>query len=71
MIVKVQRALAGKNAGKRLLVYDEPHELYGEIEVTAQFIRGLLGDEWKGYFEAHINPAGELSLDARVEDQPW
>lgn len=71
MIVKVQRALAGEGAGTRLLIYDEPHELWAELQVEPQFVRGLLGEELKGYFEAHINRAGELSISARVGDQPW
>lgn len=71
MIVKVQRALAGDGAGERLLIYDEPCELWAELQVDPRLVRGLLEDELKGYFEAHFTSAGELSIDARVEDQPW
>lgn len=42
-----------------------------EIAATPELIQSSLGDDWKGYFEAHATPAGELALDARVEDQPW
>ena len=71
MIVKVQRALAGNDASERLLIYDEPRELWMEVQTTHSLIYKLLGKELKGYFEAHVTTAGELSIDARVEDQPW
>lgn len=70
-IVKVQKALAGEGAGKLLLIYDEPREIEILHEATPRFIRELLGDDLKGYFRAHITPALELSIDERVEDQPW
>jgi len=73
MIVKVQKALAGAGAGagERLLIYDEPRELFMEIDAAPSLVGGLLGNDLKAYFEARVTPKGELSINGRVEDQPW
>lgn len=71
MIIKVQQALAGDGAGERLLIYNESRELWAELPAPPRLIEALLGEEPKGYFEAHVDTTGELSIGARAEDQPW
>lgn len=69
--VKVQVSL---NAGSdSTLIYGkdrEPLSLLGG-EFPRSMGEGILGGRDKGYFNAHITPDGQLSIDCSIPDQKW
>ena len=76
MIVKVQRALAGSAS---ILIYDQPtkaahgvtHKIWAQLTMGENEIAEILGDDLKGYFEAHVDGDTMIGIGDRVEDQDW
>lgn len=68
MIVKLQRQQ--NLPGGRLRAYSEDKSIDVEVAETRPLLRLLKGRP-KAYFEATINAAGELSIDAEAPEQAW
>lgn len=68
--IKVQMPLSGDGG---VLVYskDRVPLTMADGAMPLEFGYRVLGDRVKGYFNAHITPAGELSIDCEIPDQNW
>lgn len=64
-IVKVQVSISGSSG---TLVYNEDHSVTKTFERSMG--EGILGDDLKGYFWAHLEGT-IIHIDDRAPDQPW
>ena len=69
MIVKVQISVAG-NRGKRVLIYNK-HQSVRWQDAASKEVLALMDGEPKKFFEASINSAGKIILDAEADWQDW
>lgn len=66
MIVKVQRAIIGNT----MLIYNKDNSITYEGELRPE-LRKLIGENYKGYFEAEVNERGQIVLGKKVREQNW
>jgi hypothetical protein len=66
MIVKIQKSL-NQNS---MLIYTEDREIVYE-DVLTPFINKLLGNKYKGYFNAEINKKNQLVIGKKAKSQNW
>lgn len=69
LVVKIQRSLYS-DEGEMMLIYDEKRTVYGKLPLSKE-VSHMLGNDLKGYFNAHLRRDGKLIIGRRVKNQNW
>jgi hypothetical protein len=69
--VKVQVSLNAGSDSTMVYSKDNVPISFRDKEIPRSFGENLLGNDLKGYFNAHFTEEDKLSIDCRITDQPW